>query len=406
MKNILVAQSGGPTAVINATLAGVVERALISGEVCKIYGSLHGIKGVIDGNIIEIGQTLSSPDNLRLLAQTPASALGSCRYKLKPMADAPEDYKRIFDTFQKHNISCFVYIGGNDSMDTVQKLSAYAKEHNLAVSIMGAPKTVDNDLHGMDHSPGFSSAAKYISFTMSELWQDCCVYDIPAVTIVEIMGRHVGWLCASSALAHKTCAAPHLIYLPEIPFDDIRFIEDIREKLQEHRAVVVAVSEGIRYADGTYVSESSQSSTVDMFGHKALSGVCKALESLVRGQIGCKVRAIDLSLMQRSAAHLVSANDQMEARMLGATAMDRALRGISAQVPVLRRVSSDPYLVEYDCVPVEMVANLEKAVPREWINDRGNGVTAEMMEYLTPLVRGDIHCEIKDGLPQHLVLNP
>ena len=395
--NVLIAQSGGPTAAINATLAGVIERALTSSCVDHVYGSLHGIKGAIDDNLVMLDSLMSSPAELVRLSQTPAAALGSCRIKLPDPASNDPVYETIFNTFAKYDIGCFVCIGGNDSMDTVMKLSAYAKAHGITnISIMGAPKTIDNDLNGMDHSPGFGSAARYIATTFAEIWADCRVYDIPAVTIVEVMGRHVGWLAAAAALSTVNCKAPQLIYLPEIDFNEAEFIADVREQLAVNPAVVICVSEGIHYPGGKFIAE-GDSSQVDNFGHVRLTGAARVLEDLVLREIGCKVRSIELNLMQRCAGHIASATDLTESKMLGMTALDRALQGEGGRVSVLRRVSDKPYRVEYDTVPVQEIANLEKAVPREWINARGNFVTQEMIDYLLPLVG-------ENALPQHVTL--
>lgn len=405
MKNLLVAQSGGPSVAINSTLAGVCERAQTCADIGSVYGALYGINGVLEDKIVNIGDELSDPNKIKHLIHTPSSVLGSCRHKLRPPDEAEDDYKAIVKTFEKYNIGWFIYIGGNDSMDTVQKLSTYTKANNIDVCVMGAPKTIDNDLCGMDHSPGFGSAAKYIATTFTELWCDCKVYDVPAVTIVEVMGRHVGWLTASSALAQITEDAPHLIYLPEIPFDCDSFIADVRGQLAKSPAVLVAVSEGIRYGDGRFVGEGTQSGLTDVFGHKYLSGAAKTLEGLVREQLGCKVRSIDLSLMQRCAGHLASSNDLTEAKLLGATALDRALKGVSGEVSVITRISNAPYRVSYSTSPVSEIANKEKSIPREWINERGNHVTVEMLQYLTPLIEGGFGSTTSHGIPVHFKLD-
>jgi len=406
MKNVLVAQSGGPSVAINATLAGVFERAATSADVGDVLGALYGIKGVINDEIINVSEKLSDPNMIKQLIHTPSSALGSCRLKLGTPGEDEETFKTIFETLRKRNIGWFIYIGGNDSMDTVQKLTNYAKEKNITdISIMGAPKTIDNDLCGMDHSPGFGSAAKYIYTTFSEIWCDCKVYDVPAVILVEVMGRHTGWLTASSALTSLQCEAPHLIYLPEVPFDDMQFIEDVHEKLKESPAVLIAVSEGIKYADGSFVGEFEQSGVMDVFGHKYLSGAARSLEALVRSKIGCKVRAIELSLMQRCAGHLASSNDLTEAKLLGVTALDRALHGISGEVSVVNRISNSPYRVTYGTLPVSEIANREKHIPREWINKRGNYVTQEMITYLTPLIEGDFGVKTHHGVPVYIELH-
>lgn len=406
MKNVLVAQSGGPSVAINATLAGIFERAVTSKDIGHVFGALYGIKGIINDNIINLSKKLANPSAVKQLISTPSSALGSCRIKLKDHKEDPHTYKTIFNNLSKHNIGWFVYIGGNDSMDTVLKLANYAKSIGSDISIMGAPKTIDNDLCGMDHSPGFGSAAKYICTTFLELWYDIKAYDVPAVTIVEVMGRHAGWLTASCALTKLNCGAPQLIYLPEVPFDNKCFIDDVRENLSYYPTVLVAVSEGIKHASGSFVGESEQSGVADAFGHKYLSGAARVLESLVRKEIGCKARAIDLSLMQRSAGHLASSNDLTEARLLGATALDRALNGVSGEVSVLHRVSDSPYSVSYDTVPVSEIANQEKLVPREWINKRGNNVTQDMIRYLTPLVGGEIGIQTHDSMPSYIDLHP
>ena len=400
--NALIIQSGGPTAAINATLAGIVERAMTSSAVNHIYGALHGIKGVIADDLVLLDSALANPAELVRLSKTPAAALGSCRMKLPDPAADTRVYETIFATLAKHDIGYFVCIGGNDSMDTVMKLSAYAESHGITnVSIMGAPKTIDNDLNGMDHSPGFGSAARYIAVTFSEIWADCRVYDIPAVTIVEVMGRHVGWLAAASAISADRCSAPQLIYLPEIPFDEKSFLEDVRKQLTINPAVLVCVSEGIRYADKKFVAEGNGSQK-DNFGHVRLTGAARVLEALVAREIGCKVRSIELNLMQRCSGHIASQVDLTESRLLGMTALDRALKGESGRVSVLRRILDEPYCVEYDTVPVREIANLEKAVPREWINERGNFVTEDMLDYLLPLIGGS--SDTQHGLPPHTTL--
>lgn len=405
MKNVLIAQSGGPTAAINATVAGVVERALISPKVDKVYASLYGIKGAIEDNVVEIGQRLSSPQEMINLINTPSAALGSARHKLPEVGQGKEEYEKIFNTFKKHNIGYFICIGGNDSMDTVDKLTQYMEANNIeGISVMGAPKTIDNDLYGMDHSPGYASAARYVATTISELSCDVRVYDIPAVTIVEIMGREVGWLAAAASMAKVYGDAPNLIYLPEVTFDDKQFIADVTRELEKDPAVLIVVSEGIRYADGTFVGESEQQGKVDDFGHKRLAGTAAVLTEMVDREIGCKVRDIRLSLMQRSAGHLTSNIDLQESRMLGAAAMDRALDGVSGEVPVVNRTSNQPYRVEYTTIPVQQVANRVRAVPREWINDQGNFVTLEMIQYLAPLLADKDHGRRSHGLPLHFRL--
>ena len=403
MKHMLIAQSGGPSAAINATVAGVVERCMTSDKVDRIYGAVNGIKGVLNGNYVDLTEILSSPEQLRLLCSTPAAALGSCRLKLNNADEG--QLGQIVDALLSREIGYFVYIGGNDSMDTVYQLSAYIKKHNIqGLSVMGAPKTIDNDLPMTDHCPGFGSAAKYIAATFAEIVRDCEVYDIPAVTIVEVMGRNAGWLTAASALSRENGGTgPQLIYLCERAFDTEQFIRDVKDCLAKRNAVVVAVSEGLKNADGSYLSE-SKGRGVDVFGHAALSGTAKVLEGLVKEKIGCKVRSIELNLMQRCASHLASANDLSESKMLGMTAADRALNGVSGEMAIVERLSSAPYRVRYGTTDIALVANLEKKVPDSCIHPQGNDVTEQMLEYLRPLVHGEVQVPLCGGVPVHLEL--
>lgn len=403
MKHMLIAQSGGPSAAINATVAGVVERCMTSDKVDRIYGAVNGIKGVLNGNYVDLTEILSSPEQLRLLCSTPAAALGSCRLKLNNADEG--QLGQIVDALLSREIGYFVYIGGNDSMDTVYQLSAYIKKHNIqGLSVMGAPKTIDNDLPMTDHCPGFGSAAKYIAATFAEIVRDCEVYDIPAVNIVEVMGRNAGWLTAASALSRENGGTgPQLIYLCERAFDTEQFISDVKACLAKRNAVVVAVSEGLKNADGSYLSE-SKGRGVDVFGHAALSGTAKVLEGLIKEKIGCKVRSIELNLMQRCASHLASANDLSESKMLGMTAADRALNGVSGEMAIVERLSSAPYRVRYGTTDIALVANLEKKVPDSCIHPQGNDVTEQMLEYLRPLVHGEVQVPMCGGVPVHLEL--
>lgn len=401
-KNILVAQSGGPSSAINATLAGVVESGIMSTKIGSVYGAVNGVKGILEERIIELNDVLSSAENLKLLSLTPASALGSCRMKLK----GDDEFDTIIKIFREYNIGYFVYIGGNDSMDTVYKLSQYCINKGIDdIKIMGAPKTIDNDLCETDHCPGFGSAAKYIATTFAELGRDCGVYDIPAVTVVEVMGRDAGWLTASSALARiNGGTAPDLIYLCEREFDIDRFISDVKNILSEKPDVLIAVSEGIKTSDGKYVSESSQSVVTDEFGHTFLSGAGEFLKNVIRDRIGCKVRSVELNLMQRCASHIASAVDIHEARMLGSAALNRALEGGTGEMAALERISSNPYSVEFKFVDISNVANYVKQIPLEWINDEGNDVTNELIEYMLPLIQGEIPVVFKNGVPVHINL--
>ncbi|NLP16436.1 MAG: 6-phosphofructokinase [Clostridiales bacterium] len=401
MNNLLVAQSGGPTVAINATLVGVLQGARVSTKVDKVYGAKNGIEGAINDNLIDLNELIKDTQALDTLTFTPSSALGSCRYKMKDWKVDDEPYKKIINTFKKHDIKYFIYIGGNDSMDTVDKLSEYCRVNNHDIYIMGGPKTVDNDLNLTDHCPGFGSAAKYIATTISELERDISVYDIPAVTIVEIMGRNAGWLTAASALARANGGpGPDLIYLCENVFDYDKFIQDIKDKLAIKPGLIVAISEGIKDSTGGYVSDSMSSGAVDNFGHKYIAGSARALEQLVREKIGCKVRAVELSLMQRSAAHIASETDIMESLMLGQKAFDCVVNNETGKMAAIKRLSDNPYRVEFTSVPVSEVANHEKIVPKEWITPEGNDVTEEMMTYLKPLIMGEINIKYENGIPK------
>jgi 6-phosphofructokinase 1 len=406
MRNLLVAQSGGPTAAINATLAGVLQGVRASGKVDKVYGAKNGIEGAIKDNLIDLNELIKDTQALDTLTYTPSSALGSCRYKMKDWRKDDEPYKKIIETFRKHDIKYFIYIGGNDSMDTVDKLSEYCMLNNIDdIKVIGAPKTVDNDLNLTDHSPGFGSAAKYIATTIAELERDINVYDIPAVTIVEIMGRNAGWLTAAAALARVNGGSgADLIYLCEKVFDKEKFIEDIRKLQEKKPGILVAVSEGVKDSTGAYVSDSTSSGAVDNFGHKYIAGAARALEQMVKEEIGCKTRSIELNLMQRAAAHIASETDIIESQMLGQKALGLALDGETGKMAAIKRLSDKPYLVEFVPVPVNEVANHEKTVPLEWINERGNDVTEEMMAYLYPLIQGETNLKYENGIPKQIRL--
>ncbi|WMI82240.1 6-phosphofructokinase [Anaerotignum sp. MB30-C6] len=406
MKNLLVAQSGGPSAAINATLCGVVEKGLADKNIGKVYGAQNGIVGILADKIIELNPLLSDPKSLQLLCQTPSSALGSCRMKLSHWEESTFEYEKIIALFRQYDIGYFIYIGGNDSMDTVHKLASYCRLNKLDdISIIGAPKTIDNDLVETDHCPGFGSAAKYIATTFSEIACDCNVYALPAVTIVEVMGRDAGWLTASSALGRiNGDAAPDLIYLCEKPFSVDKFLQDVRDKLAEKHAVIIAVSEGIKNAEGQYITESLQDRACDAFGHKILAGAARFLEEIVREEIGCKVRSVELNLMQRCASHVASEADIYESRLLGMAAADHAISGESGKMAAIKRTSTKPYRFEIDFVEIEKIANQVKEVPLNWINSEGNDVTQEMIDYLLPLIQGELPCTYRNGVPVHLRL--
>ncbi|MDD3220283.1 MAG: 6-phosphofructokinase [Lachnospiraceae bacterium] len=406
MKNLMVAQSGGPTAAINATVAGVITAAYASSKVDGVYGAVNGIQGVLDEKFIDLREKIKSTDDLETLCQTPAAALGSCRLKLKDLDKDKAQFERIIEVFRKHEIAYFVYIGGNDSMDTVDKLSAYcAKQGITDITVVGAPKTIDNDLVGTDHCPGFGSAAKYMGVTFAELERDCHVYATKAVTIVEVMGRNAGWLTAASALARVNGAkGPNLIYLCEPAFDNEKFIQDVKKQLETNDSVLVAISEGIKNKEGVYVSEQVQSGAVDAFGHSYIAGSAKVLEDMVREQIGCKVRSIELNLMQRCGGHIASATDIAESRMLGMKACQCAIDGMGGMMAAIIRKSDAPYEVTFDAISVCEVSNKEKTVPESYINEEGNDVTQKMMDYLTPLIQGENRVVYENGLPKHITL--
>lgn len=388
MKNLLVAQSGGPTAAINATLAGVISQCMIEQEIDRILGGQNGIEGIMAEHIIDLRHSVKNTLDLERLSQTPASALGSCRFKLRDPDEDDSQYRQLLDIFRKYEVTYFIYIGGNDSMDTVDKLSRYCEKRKIHdIKIFGAPKTIDNDLAETDHCPGFGSAAKYIAMTISEIERDISVYRSFGVTIVEIMGRNAGWLTASAALARRNgLRGADFIYLCERPFSKEQFIRDIRSKQAENRNVLVAVSEGLKDLDGQYISGSATGDTADVFGHKNIAGTGRILEQLVRDKLGCKVRSVELNLMQRCAGHITSRIDLQEAQMLGAAAVRSAVAGNSGKMMTIVRKNVMPYGIKFSAVPVELAANREKTVPTDWITANGNYVTKEMLEYLEPLV--------------------
>ena len=401
-KNAIVGQSGGPTSAINSTLAGVIDAAIKSDHIDTLYGAFNGLQGMLDERICDLSSLFSSEEDILLLRQTPAAALGSCRLKLKE-PDAPEGketYEKLFAFFEKHSIGYFFYIGGNDSMDTVSKLSRYAEMNSIkGINFIGVPKTIDNDLVGTDHTPGFGSAAKYIATTMLEILRDTAVYTVKAVTIVEIMGRDAGWLTASSALAGAVAGvSPDLIYLPESVFDLDTFISDVKKALDKHPNVVVAVSEGIRFADGRYVGEGTQSGVTDVFGHKYLQGTAKALEMEVKNAIGCKTRSVELSLPQRCAAHITSYNDIEESFNTGRAAVEFAKNNTASMVCMKR---GEPYSISYELGNVYEIANKIKLMPPEYIDEKNAGVTDACIDYLMPLIQGEWNVIYKNGLPVH-----
>ena len=402
--NIVVAQSGGPTCAINATLLGVFRHATKYDEIENVYGSVNGIEGLILDNLVDLREIIRDDDDVELIRQTPSTVLGSCRYKLPDPDSGSDVYEKILNTMRAYDISAFFYIGGNDSMDTVMKLDRYFKANGLDYKAVGIPKTIDNDLPETDHTPGFGSAAKYVATTMQEIIRDSSVYSSPSVTIVEIMGRDTGWLTASSAVLRANGEpAPHLIYLPERPFSIQQFLADLRETQKRYHAVIVAVSEGIEL-DWNEIGEDFQSGKTDNFGHKYLAGVGKALEKLVSRELGCKVRSVELNVMQRCSSHLSSKRDITEAERIGGSAVNVALEGGSGEMMVFRRVANRPYNVRIEHVNIAKVANRVKYFPDEWINESGNNVTDEAIEYCLPLIQGEQVFRMKNGIPQHYIL--
>ena len=398
--NAVVAQSGGMTAAINATLAGVYAKAAKSEEIGKIYGSLHGIEGIINDNLTELSFSAEEVDKLKI---TPGGYLGSCRYKLPTDEDGPEIYKKIFDTFTKYDIKYFFYIGGNDSMDTANRISIHARKIGYDLIVIGLPKTIDNDLPITDHTPGFGSAAKYISTACAEVYLDVKSFDIPYVVIIEAMGRNAGWLTAASALAKEYYDTPDLIYLPEVAFDVNEFYGEVEKLLEKKNLAVAVISEGIKNADGTYFCDTG-ALTSDNFGHKNLGGAAAILGELVKQKFGkVKVRAIELSLLQRCAGHSASATDINESFEIGGAGVLAALSGLTDVMMIFERANSKEYSVNIGHCPLSAVANVEKKIPREWINKEGNFVTTECNDYIRPLINGEIHPVMENGIPQYLV---
>ena len=403
--NAIVGQSGGPTAAINATLAGVIRGAFKSSAIETIYGALNGVEGILNGTICNLNDIIKNEDDILSLAQTPAAALGSCRLKLKNADEDKTQYEKLFDFFKEYNIRYFFYIGGNDSMDTVAKLSAYAKTVSYDILVMGVPKTIDNDVVGTDHTPGYGSAAKYIAASMQEIIRDTAVYKVKAVTIVEIMGRDAGWLTCAAALPRLyTDVSPDLVYLPEVPFDFDKYYEDVQKAFEKHPNVVVAISEGARLADGTYLGASAQSGVTDAFGHAYLSGTGKALELATKAKLGCKVRSVELNILQRCASHIASKTDIDESLMIGQAAVNTAVSGVSGKMMVFNRTSSSPYKIETASEDIFKIANQVREVPAEFINERGNNVTDKCLEYIAPLTFGELDIKYKNGLPRHFVI--
>lgn len=404
--NIIVGQSGGPTSVINSSLAGVFATAKELGA-GKIYGMRNGIEGLLEERYIDMTEYIKNSMDVEILKRTPSSFLGSCRFKLPTVEKSPETYEKIIAVLRKLDIQHFFYIGGNDSMDTIKQLSEYAKAKNITdITFMGVPKTIDNDLAVTDHTPGYGSAAKYIASTMKEIIRDALVQPIKIVNIIEIMGRNAGWLTAAAALAKgDDCEGADLIYLPETVFDINKFVAKVQEIQKTKKRIVVAVSEGVKTADGKYVCESASSNMlVDSFGHKQLSGTATALANVISNEIGCKTRAIEFSTIQRCASHIASLTDVNEAFIVGGIAVKAAFDGETGKVGIFQRLSNKPYLMGTSIYDVNAIANVEKTVPQEWIINDGTGVSQEALDYMRPLIQGEIYPYMVDGLPRHIKL--
>lgn len=404
MKNLIVGQSGGPTAVINGSLYGVVTEGLKSTEqIGKVYGMVHGIEGFLGGQYMDMDTDMTK-DELSALKTTPGAFLGSCRYKLPEDLSDPV-YPELFKKFEELNIGYFFYCGGNDSMDTVSKLSRYAASVNSDIRVMGVPKTIDNDLVLTDHTPGFGSAAKFVASSVREINRDSEAYDKPNVMIIEIMGRHAGWLAASSILARcEKDPNPLLIYLPEVPFSEEKFIKQLKAAIDEHKHVTVCVSEGLKDAEGNFISEDSVETAVDQFGHKILNGCGSYLQSLVKKELGVKVRSVEFNVSQRCSSNCLSATDLEEAVTAGSFAVQQALKGETGYMIAFNRKDGD-YGIECALVDVNDVCNKEKTVPLEWITDDGSNLSQEFIDYAAPLVKGECQRPMKDGLPVFAIRN-
>ena len=403
MKNLkgraVFAQSGGPTAVINASIAGGLIEALKQDAITDVLCSLHGIKGILTEDFVDIGKE----DEAELLAlkNTPASAFGSVRYKLKDFNVDDTDYKRVLEVFKKYDVKYFFYNGGNDSMDTCDKISRFMEKEGYPINVIGIPKTIDNDLVGTDHCPGYGSAAKYIATTLAETRLDAVIYESPLVIVLEIMGRNAGWLTASAALSSLTGYGADLIYLPEVPFSIEKFKKDVKAVVDKNRVCVVAVSEGVKTAEGKYVGEDA--SATDVFGHSALGGVCGVLKSAVKS-MGIKCKAIELNILQRCAAHCGSLTDIEESFESGRQAVLHAVNGETDKMIAFKRASGKDYKIECVGLDLNSIANAEKMIPLNWITADGVGLTQEFIDYALPLIQGEPNARKENGLPSYAKL--
>ena len=401
-RNVIVAQSGGPTVAINASLAGVVQAVMQSENYDIVYGSIYGILGILENHMLNLSKKIEEiPDFIETLKISPSMYLGSCRYKLPDYEDDDATYAFIFNQFKKYDIGAFFYIGGNDSMDTVSKLSHYGEQIGSDIRIIGIPKTIDNDLCITDHTPGYGSAAKYVASSILEVAHDTYIYSVKSVTIVEIMGRDAGWLTAASALARNSYnSAPHLIYFPEVAFDKDQFITDVKEQLSKRNNVIIAVSEGIRDKNGNYFSAAKPAS--DQFGHAQLSGAGKCLEYFIKETINVKVRSIELNVLQRCASHISSLTDIEESFSLGLHAVSCAASGMTKCMLIIKRISDSPYQTIIETADIKGIANEAKSIPRQWINEAGNDVTPDLIQYMAPLITGEPAIAYQNGLPVYL----
>lgn len=404
--NVIVGQSGGPTSVINSSLVGVFQGAKRAG--CgKIYGMRNGLEGLLQERYVELNDCIKNDLDIEILKRTPSSFLGTCRYKLPHYEKDSAVYEKLFAILKKLDIKHFFYIGGNDSMDTIKKLAEYASKINSDITFMGVPKTIDNDLDKTDHTPGYGSAAKYVASAMKEIILDTDTYTTDSITIVEIMGRNAGWLTASAALARtEDCTGPDLIYLPETPFSYDKFVSDILEVKKHKSSAIIALSEGIRNADGQYICETQKDDMkLDVFGHKMLGETSLFLSDMVGKDTGMKSRGIVFSTLQRCASHIVSRRDITEAYDAGATAVAAALAGKTGKMVIFKRISNEPYKVFTETHDIGDIANVEKTVPKEWITQNGTYVSQEFIDYARPLIIGELTPFMVDGLPRHLTID-
>ena len=407
MRNAIVGQSGGPTAAINATLSGVIKGCIASKKIDVIYGMFNGIEGLLEEKVCNLTEIFKEEKNLLSLEKTPSAALGSCRKKLPKLESNDErdisEYNKLFSILDKFNIGYYFYIGGNDSMDTIDKLSSYAVKIGSDIKFIGVPKTIDNDLMSTDHTPGYASAAKFVSTAISEILCDTSAYTVKAVTLVEIMGRDAGWLTLSSALPRLYGkSAPDLVYLPEVDFDVDEFVDDVKKLLEDKPNIVVALSEGIRDKYGVYIAEGS--GKIDAFGHKSLGGAGKVLESILKDRIGCKARTVEFSLLQRCAAHIASRTDIDESVMIGKYAVEIATDGYSGYMVAYERENSHEYKIIPKKVDVNDVANAVRKVPLDFINKEKNNISDKGLKWIAPLVIGESIPDFEDGLPVQFII--